>query len=49
MGLAAFEFIVLWIYALAHIPARGFMEKLTILLILIWLGQSAWNLNSYRR
>lgn len=42
LGLAAFEFLVLWIYALAHIPARGFMEKLTILLILIWLSLAAW-------
>lgn len=41
-GLAAFEFLVLWIYALARIPARGFMEKLTILLIVIWLELAAW-------
>ncbi|MGH8320725.1 MAG: DUF998 domain-containing protein [Gammaproteobacteria bacterium] len=46
MELAVFEFIVLWFYALAHIPARGFMEKLTILLILIWLGLVAWRLQS---
>ena len=38
LGLAAFEFLVLLIYALAHIPASGFMEKLTIVLILIWLA-----------
>lgn len=42
LGLAAVEFLVLWIYALAHIPARGFMEKLTILLIIIWLSLAAW-------
>jgi len=41
MQLAAFEFLVLLIYALAHIPANGFMEKLTIVLILLWLGQVA--------
>jgi Protein of unknown function (DUF998) len=43
LQLAAFEFLVLLIYALAHIPASGFMEKLTIVLILLWLGQvAAW-------
>jgi hypothetical protein len=42
MGLAVLEFIVLWIYALTRIPARGFMEKLTILLILLWLALTAW-------
>ncbi|MGA9852014.1 MAG: DUF998 domain-containing protein [Gammaproteobacteria bacterium] len=42
MELAVFEFIVLWFYALVHYPARGFMEKLTILLILIWLTLVAW-------
>ncbi|HVC38158.1 MAG TPA: DUF998 domain-containing protein, partial [Gammaproteobacteria bacterium] len=41
MQLAVFEFLVLLIYALAHIPASGFMEKLTIVLILLWLGQVA--------
>lgn len=41
-GLAVFEFLVLWIYALARIPARGFMEKLTIVLIILWLGLAAW-------
>lgn len=40
--LALFEFIVLWVYALAHIPAPGFMEKLTIVLILLWLGLVSW-------
>lgn len=42
MELAIFEFIVLWWYALFHYPARGFMEKLTILLILLWLALVAW-------
>ncbi len=42
--LAVFEFIVLWVYALAPIPARGFMEKLTIMLILLWLGLVSWRL-----
>lgn len=42
MELAAFEFAVLWWYALLHFPARGFMEKLTILLILLWLALAAW-------
>ena len=42
MELALFEFIVLWVYALAHIPAPGFMEKLTIVLILLWLGRVSW-------
>lgn len=42
LGLAVFEFIVLWWYALFHCPARGFMEKLTILLILLWLALAAW-------
>lgn len=42
MELAVFEFIVLWWYALFHYPARGFMEKMTILLILLWLGLAAW-------
>lgn len=46
MELAAFEFIVLWYYALMHYPARGFMEKLTILLILLWLALAAWWLRS---
>ena len=41
MELAAFEFVVLWWYALFHYPARGFMEKLTILLILLWLALAA--------
>jgi len=41
LQLAAFEFLVLLIYTLAHIPASGFMEKLTIVLILLWLGQVA--------
>lgn len=41
LRLAAFEFLVLLIYALAHIPASGFMEKFTIVLILLWLGQVA--------
>lgn len=49
MELAGFEFMVLWVYALAHIPARGFMEKLTILLILLWLGLVAWWLSAPRR
>ncbi|HKT30933.1 MAG TPA: DUF998 domain-containing protein [Gammaproteobacteria bacterium] len=42
MELAVFEFIVLWYYALMHYPARGFMEKLTIGLILLWLALIAW-------
>ncbi|MGH8278707.1 MAG: DUF998 domain-containing protein [Gammaproteobacteria bacterium] len=42
LGLALAEFVVLWLYALGHIPARGFMEKLTILLILAWLALAAW-------
>lgn len=42
LELAVFEFIVLWYYALVHYPARGFMEKLTILLILLWLALTAW-------
>ncbi|MGB9429226.1 MAG: DUF998 domain-containing protein [Gammaproteobacteria bacterium] len=42
MQLAVFEFIVLWCYALFHYPARGFMEKLTIVLILLWLALAAW-------
>ena len=42
MQLAVFEFAVLWWYALLHHPARGFMEKLTILLILLWLALAAW-------
>jgi Protein of unknown function (DUF998) len=37
LGLAIFEFLLLLIYALAHIPASGLMEKLTIMLILLWL------------
>ncbi len=44
--LAVFEFIVLWFYALVHSPARGFMEKFTILLILAWLGVVTWWLQS---
>lgn len=48
MALAAVEFIVLWTYALARIPARGFMEKLTILLILAWLALAAWWLQQPR-
>lgn len=42
LGLAVFEFVVLWIYALSHFGARGLMEKLTILLILLWLALAAW-------
>ena len=42
MELAAFEFVVLWWYALLDFPAHGFMEKLTILLILLWLALAAW-------
>ena len=49
LKLAVFEFMVLWVYALAHIPARGFMEKLTIVLILLWLGQTAYWLSAPRR
>ncbi|MGH8397046.1 MAG: DUF998 domain-containing protein [Gammaproteobacteria bacterium] len=49
MWLAVLEFIVLCIYALAHIPASGFMEKLTIVLILLWLGQQAFRLSLLRR
>lgn len=49
LELAVFEFMVLWVYALAHIPARGFMEKLTIVLILLWLGQTASWLSVPRR
>lgn len=49
LELAVFEFMVLWVYALAHIPARGFMEKLTIVLILLWLGQAACWLSVPRR
>jgi len=49
LELAVFEFMVLWVYALAHIPARGFMEKLTIVLILLWLGQTACWLSVPRR
>ncbi|MDE1984235.1 MAG: DUF998 domain-containing protein [Gammaproteobacteria bacterium] len=49
MELAVFEFIVLWYYALMHYPARGFMEKLTILLILLWLALVAWWLQTPRR
>ncbi|MGH8378558.1 MAG: DUF998 domain-containing protein [Gammaproteobacteria bacterium] len=44
--LAIFEFIILWLYALIHYPARGFMEKLTIVLILLWLALVAWWLQS---
>ncbi|MGH8293830.1 MAG: DUF998 domain-containing protein [Gammaproteobacteria bacterium] len=46
MELAVCEFVVLWWYALLHFPARGFMEKLTILLILLWLALAAWWLQS---
>lgn len=42
IGLAVFEFIVLWTYALSHFGARGLMEKFTILLILLWLALAAW-------
>lgn len=42
IGLAVFEFVVLWIYALSHFGARGLMEKFTILLILLWLALAAW-------
>ncbi len=49
LELAVFEFLVLWIYALAHIPANGFMQKLTILLILLWLAQTAFWLSISRR
>jgi len=49
LELAVFEFMVLWVYALAHIPARGFMEKLAIVLILLWLGQTASWLSAPRR
>ena len=49
MELAVFEFIVLWYYALMHYPARGFMEKLTILLILLWLALVGWWLQTPRR
>lgn len=49
LQLAAYEFLVLLIYALAHILASGFMEKLTILLILLWLGQVAVWLSVPRR
>ncbi len=49
LQLAVFEFLVLLVYALAHIPASGFMEKLTIVLILLWLAQSAFWLSMPRR
>src|SRR5574337_184006 len=49
MELAVFEFIVLWYYALMHYPARGLMETLTILLILLWLALVAWWLQAPRR
>jgi len=49
LELAAFEFLVLWLYTLAHTPASGFMEKLTIVLILLWLGQVAVWLSVLRR
>jgi Protein of unknown function (DUF998) len=43
MNLATFECLVLLIYALAHIPVSGLMEKITIALILLWLGMvAAW-------
>ena len=44
MELALFEFLVLWFYALVHTRVNGFMEKLTIMLILMWLGQQACRL-----
>lgn len=49
LQLAVFEFLVLFTYALAHISASGFMEKLTIVLILLWLGQTAFWLSTARR
>ncbi|MDE2345185.1 MAG: DUF998 domain-containing protein, partial [Gammaproteobacteria bacterium] len=48
MELAVFEFLVLWFYALIHTRVNGFMEKLTIVLILIWLGQQAGRLARLR-
>lgn len=49
MELAVFEFLVLWFYALVHTQVNGFMEKITIALILLWLGQQAYRLSTLPR